>query len=86
VKRVAFCKARDAWKNWKYVLTKYFVRRGRDPFKKYKSITEDDWAKLKKTRKTKNFKELSKTQGFGTTPPQYGGGRILRNGSDLETT
>jgi hypothetical protein len=62
VKRAALCKARDASKNWKYMLTKYFVRRGREPFKKYKSITEDDWGPFKKTRKTKDFKELSKKQ------------------------
>jgi hypothetical protein len=55
VKCVALCKARDAWKNWKYVLTKYFVMRGREPFKKYTCITKDDWAKFKKTRKTKDF-------------------------------
>jgi hypothetical protein len=68
------------------VLTKYSVRRGREPFKKYKSITEDDWEKFKNTRKTKISKNLVKTKGFGTIPPQYGCGRILRNGSDLETT
>jgi hypothetical protein len=44
------------------VLTKYFVRRGRDPFKKYTSITKKDWTTFKKMRKTKDFKELSKNK------------------------
>jgi hypothetical protein len=46
------------------VLTKYFVRRGREPFKKYTSLTKKDLATFKKTRKTKDFKEHSKNNGI----------------------
>jgi hypothetical protein len=44
------------------VLTKYFMRRGREPFKKYTSITKKEWATFKKTRKIKHFKELSRNK------------------------
>jgi hypothetical protein len=44
VEHAALCKVRNACKNWKYVLNKYFVKRGREAFKKYKSINKADWA------------------------------------------
>jgi hypothetical protein len=61
MKRAALYKARDAWRNWS-VLTKYFVRRGREPFKKYTSITKKYLETLKNMKKTKDFKELSKNK------------------------
>lgn len=62
VQRAALCKSRDAWKNWKYVLNKYFVKKGREPFKLYPSITKDAWEEFKRVRKSPEFAALSKKQ------------------------
>jgi hypothetical protein len=42
------------------MLNKYFVKSGREPFKKCKSMNKAGWARFKKVRKSKEFKALSK--------------------------
>ncbi|KAM0858514.1 hypothetical protein ACQ4PT_047785 [Festuca glaucescens] len=62
VQKATLAKARDAWKNPKYGLNKYFTKEGREPFKKYKSITKADWREFKRVRESPEFKALSNKQ------------------------
>ena len=62
VEKAALAKARDAWKNWKYVLNKYYRKQGREPFKKYKSISRADWKEFKRVRESPEFEALSQKQ------------------------
>ena len=52
-------KARDAWRNWKYVLHKKFVLKDLHPFNKYTMIENDEWTQFKAYRPSEDFVKKS---------------------------
>jgi len=44
------------------VLNKDYVKKNKEPFSKYKSITKEDWVEFKRYRKSRAFKRLSRKQ------------------------
>ena len=55
VEHYAIRKARDAWRNWKHVLYKDYMLKGKEPFSVYTMITNLDWLQFKRERETKVF-------------------------------
>ena len=62
VEHCALGKARDAWRNWKHVLYKDYICKGKEPFSAYTMITNPDWEEFKRERATKKFREKSLMQ------------------------
>lgn len=58
----ALKKARDAWRNWKYVLHKKYMLKGLEPFNKYNMIRKEDWDQFKAIRRTQDFLDKSAQQ------------------------
>ena len=50
VEHCALKKARDAWRNWKYVLHKKIILKDLHPFNKYSMIENDEWTQFKAYR------------------------------------
>ena len=59
VEHCAIRKATDAWRNWKHVLYKDYMLKGKEPFSEYTMITNLDWLKFKRERETEAFRIIS---------------------------
>ena len=87
VEHCALKKARDAWRNWKYVLHKKFVLKDLHPFSKYTMIENDEWTQFKAYRLSEDFVKKSIQQSDLQNKNKHlhamGGGRILWQAASL---
>lgn len=59
VEECALSKAKDAFRNFKYVLHKKFMKQNKDPFEKYPHILPEQWARFVEIRRTPDFQAKS---------------------------
>ena len=62
MEHAALKKARDAWRNWKHVLYKKYLREGKDPIPTYPQITKAGWAEFKRVGATTEFAKKNAKQ------------------------